>query len=981
MPDTIETLDRLRQALAGRYVIERELGRGGMAVVYLARDVKHDRAVAIKVVRAEIAATLGADRFLREIGIAAHLQHPNILTLIDSGEADGALYYVMPFVEGESLREQLRRPGRLSVTDSARILHDVLDALGYAHQQGVVHRDIKPDNVMLSGRHAFVMDFGVAKAASAAQAPADAGGTLTVLGVAIGTPAYMSPEQASGQATLDARSDLYSVGVMAYEMLAGTAPFSGENPQAIFAAQVTRTPEALASVRPDVPEPFARAIMRALEKNPADRPPSAEALLAEIEPYSTPSGTAARAAATLPRKTHARALALGAGALVLIAAAAGFWSGPGRRMREARWAREKGLPELLALGEAGEWDSAYILARRVEAAIPGDSLFNAMRPRFARRASLHTTPPGATVKWKEYSDPSSAWNLLGKTPLDSVLLPLSASGWIQPTRIQITAPGMRTLDLIWLPFGDSVHLDKDGDIPPEMVRVGGGTLNLEFTVGFTQLPSLRLSDFLMDRFEVTNSDFRKFVNGGGYRRRELWEFPFTKGGATIPWEEAMALMVDRTGRPGPASWEGGDFPEGQGDFPVGGVSWYEAAAYAKFVGKSLPTLWHWYRAATVQYAASVIPASNFSGNGPVKVGSRDDITAFGTYDMAGNVREWCLNASGADRFILGGGWNDQPYSFTDAFTQPPFDRSPTNGIRLVKYLQADSSFARASAPMHRSVRDYNKERPASAELVAAYRQAYEYDRSPLNPAMMEKVDEGEWTRELVSVDAAYPGDRLLIYLYLPKLGVKPYPAIIYYPGSNAIRDNAPKNLQWRSFNFMLKSGRAVIYPVYKGTYQRSDSLYSDVGDRSTFYRDHVVMWGKDLRRAIDYAETRPELGLDHLAYYGVSWGGQMGGLMPAIEPRIKVNVLYVAGLGLEETRPEVDPFNFLPQIKQPTLMLNGRYDFFFPIDAAQMPMFRNLGTPPDQKRHVIEDGSHFVPRAVLIQESLAWLDKYQPLPH
>ncbi len=972
----------LRLALAGRYAIERELGSGGMAIVYAARDLKHDRAVAIKVVRPEIALALGAGRFLREIGIAAHLQHPNVLTLIDSGDADGSLFYVMPLVEGESLRERLTRQGRFSVAATARILHDVLDALACAHQQGIVHRDIKPENVMLSGRHAFVMDFGVAKAASAAAAnDTGADRTLTALGLAIGTPAYMAPEQASGQTMIDARADLYSVAIVAYELLSGQTPFAGANPQAIFAAQVTRAPPPLALLRPDVPESFARAIMRCLEKDPADRLPSAEAFLAEVEPFSTPKGTTAGAATFPARRGRDRARAFGVGSLAFAALAAWLWFGPGQRMRDARWARERGMPQLLALGEAGAWDSAYVLARRVEAAIPGDSLFNAMRPRFARRANLRTDPPGATVTWKEYAAPESAWAPLGTTPLDSVLLPASASGFINPTRIRIEAPGRRTLDLVWLSFGDSTHLDRDDELPTEMVRVGGGTLDLQFTVGFAQMKPLELGDFLMDRFEVTNRDFKKFVDEGGYRRRELWEFPITNSGRAIPWQEAMALMMDRTGRPGPSGWEAGEFLEGQGNFPVGGVSWYEAAAYAKFVGKSLPTLWHWYRAASVQFAASIIPLSNFSGRGPTAVGSHAGISAFGTFDMAGNVREWCLNASGADRFILGGGWNDQPYQFTDAFTQPSLDRSPTNGIRLVKYLRADSNLARAGEPLHRVVRDYFKESPASDELVAAYRQMYEYDHTPLHATVMERVDEGEWMRELVSVDAAYAGDRLLLYLYLPKEGIKPYPAIIYFPGSNAIRDNAPRGLQWRSFSFMLKSGRAVIYPVYKGTYQRSDSLYSDIQDRSTFYRDHVVMWAKDLRRAIDYLETRPEVSTDRLAYYGVSWGGAMGGLMPALEPRIKVDVLYVAGLGPEATRPEVDPFNFLPRIRIPTLMLNGRYDFFFPVESAQMPMFQLLGTPPDQKRHVIEDGSHFVPRTRLIQESLAWLDKYQPLPH
>jgi pimeloyl-ACP methyl ester carboxylesterase len=181
------------------------------------------------------------------------------------------------------------------------------------------------------------------------------------------------------------------------------------------------------------------------------------------------------------------------------------------------------------------------------------------------------------------------------------------------------------------------------------------------------------------------------------------------------------------------------------------------------------------------------------------------------------------------------------------------------------------------------------------------------------------------------------------------------------------------------FDFIVKNGRAVLYPVYKGTYQRSDSLATDVPDSSNFYRDHVIMWAKDLRRAVDYAETRPELSTERLAYYGVSWGGALGGLLPAVEPRIKTIVLLVAGINFEGVRPEVDPVNFLPRITAPILMLNGRYDFFFPMETAQKPMVQLLGTPPDQKRYVVEDGSHYVPRTRQIQETLAWLDRYQPV--
>jgi dienelactone hydrolase len=987
----IDSAARLQAALADRYRIERELGRGGMAIVWLAHDIKHDRQVAIKVIRPELAASLGAERFLREIRIAAHLQHPHILTLIDSGEipaslVDGpaALYYVMPYVVGETLRERLTREKRLSPRDAARILQGVLDALVHAHRLGVVHRDIKPENIMLAERHALVMDFGVAKAARAAAETGPAESTVTTLGLAIGTPTYMAPEQAAGQTTIDARADLYALGVVAYEMLGGQPPFPGPTPQAILAAHVTQTPRPIALVRPELPAAFSAAIMRCLEKDPDRRWQSAEALLADLDAFATPSSgdAAVKQERLAGRSRTTRRWYLGTGTPLLLLGIAWLWLGPWKQTSERRWAREQAIPQLLALGDRGDWEAAYALAYKVDGILKGDSLFNALTPRFARRVNIRTEPTGAVVLRKAYAAPDSTWTRLGKTPLDSLVVSRSVA------RFRIEAPGRRSMDLVQGGYGfapnfgyggDVIRLDPDSALPREMIRVPGGDLSVFFP-GFEHVKQISLLDYLMDRFEVTNAEFKRFVDSGGYRRRELWEHPFVKQGRVIPWDQAIASMTDRTGRTGPSTWEAGDYPTGQENYPVGGLSWFEAAAFAKFARKALPTVAHWNHAASVYNSAWIVPLSNFSGQGAAPVGSNGGMSAYGHYDMAGNVREWCVNGSGNERFILGGGWNDQPYQFLDAYIQPPFDRSPTNGIRLVQPLAPDSNLALASGPLRRSFRDFLKERPAPDALFSVYLRMYEYDRTPLQPKVLEKVDEGDWVRELVRMDAAYANDSLLLYLYLPKSGAKPYPAVVYFPGSNAIRDQAPQNLQWRGINFIVKSGRAVLYPVYKGTYQRSDSLLTDVQDTSHFYRDHVIMWGKDLRRGIDYLETRPDISTTRLAFYGVSWGGAMGALMPAIEPRIKSNLLYVAGLNFEPARPEVDPINFLPRVTIPTLMLNGRYDFFFPVETSQVPMFRLLGSRADQKRHVVEDGSHFVDRTRLIQEVLAWLDKYQPLP-
>jgi serine/threonine protein kinase len=275
--------------LADRYTIERELGRGGMATVYLAPDDRHQRPVAVKVLRPDLAATLASERFLREIRIAANLQHPHIITLFDSGTHGAALYHVMPYVEGMSLRSRLAT-GPIPVPDVMRYLRDVFDALAYAHAHGVVHRDVKPENIMISARHALVVDFGIAKAMSAAAMAelSDDGETLTQVGTSLGTPAYMAPEQAAGDPNVNHAADLYAAGVVAYEMLAGRPPFGG-SPREVLAAHISQSPAPVGLAAPHAPPALAALVMRCLEKDPANRPASADDALASIEAMTSPN--------------------------------------------------------------------------------------------------------------------------------------------------------------------------------------------------------------------------------------------------------------------------------------------------------------------------------------------------------------------------------------------------------------------------------------------------------------------------------------------------------------------------------------------------------------------------------------------------------------------------------------------------------------------------------------------------------------------
>jgi eukaryotic-like serine/threonine-protein kinase len=439
----------------------------------------------------------------------------------------------------------------------------------------------------------------------------------------------------------------------------------------------------------------------------------------------------------------------------------------------------------------------------------------------------------------------------------------------------------------------------------------------------------------------------------------------------------MALFRDTTGRPGPSTWEQGDYPRGQEDFPVSGVSWYEAAAYAEFSGKTLPTIYHWTTAASPWGAASIVPASNFGRQGAARVASHRGVSWFGAYDMAGNLKEWCWNeADSGNRYVLGGAWDEPVYMFNNGDARSPFDRSANFGFRCAKYLSA-AAIDKAAAPVTQPIRDFSLEKPVSDELFRAYKSLYSYDKTPLRATVDFLEETDDWKGEKITFAAAYGNERVIAYLFLPKRSQPPFQTVVFFPGALAINLRSSANNPEMGFlDFVLKSGRAVMFPVYKGTYERGDDLKSDYANTTSSWRDHVIAWSKDLGRSIDYLETRPDIDRNKLAYEGVSWGGTMGSILPAVEDRIKVCVLIVGGFYLQRALPEVDGLNFAPRVKVPVLMLNGRFDFLNPEETSQLPMFRLLGTAREHKERVVYETGHTIPRNEMIKQTLDWLDRY-----
>ena len=558
---------------------------------------------------------------------------------------------------------------------------------------------------------------------------------------------------------------------------------------------------------------------------------------------------------------------------------------------------------------------------------------------------------------------------LGRTPLSDIRI---GKAW---HAIRISKPGYVPWNAFdgppteWL----KLPLYRESDVPAGMVPVADVAVELGWPL--KEVPVKTLDYFLIDRFEVTNAEYKKFVDAGGYQRTEYWKEPFIGIDGEVSWEKAMDRLRDATGRPGPATWEAGTYPSGREQHPVAGVSWYEATAYARFVGKSLPTVYHWTGAAQTYLLSEFARGSNFDGTQAREVGRPEGFSGFGTYDMAGNVKEWCWNESRGDRrFILGGGFGEPSYMFLTADAQSPWDRRPNFGFRCAKYLKPIS--AEFSAKLDPPLRDYWKEKPVPDSVFEAFRGLYAYDKTDLDAKLLATRQGEAWTEEVISIAAAYGNERVPVHLYLPRGYPPPYQAVVYYPGGNGYwLDEFDSSIFEYVWNFLPKTGRAVVYPVYRGMFERNDGMKD--GGAPAARRDRTIMQAKDLARTLDYLGTRNDIDSSKLAYSGFSAGAATGPILLAIQPRFQAAILTSGGFWFRHPLPEIDCINFVTRVKIPILMINGRWDTVFPGDTSQQPFFQLLGAPSKQKKHVVFEAGHGdLPRREYIRETLDWLDKY-----
>lgn len=640
-----------------------------------------------------------------------------------------------------------------------------------------------------------------------------------------------------------------------------------------------------------------------------------------------------------------------------------------------------GFKRIEALIDKEEYIEAFGIAMDYYEKLPKDSLILNKLNQTSIETDIRSNPEGAEVYYKDID--SDEWEFLGETPLFTRMPGTfsSARGYIN---FKITKEGYADYVLLTtVGVINRLSLRKErnyfeltplSEAKSNMVRIPGGNTRL-FVAELGDLNVVDLKSYWIDKFEVTNTEYQNFINAGGYKNKIYWDKIIGEDGESINWEDAMELFVDQSGLHGPSTWSNGTYQANQENHPVMGVSWYEAKAYAKWAGKSLPTIYHWYKAAMRWGESSVIsPRSNFSG-APSEVGKYNVLSYFGCFDMAGNAREWGTNPhKNGNRSIMGGGYNDEAYFFTDNFSQHPINRYKTNGFRCVIISDEETNLSSSDTLIQTFTRDFYSFKPISDEVFNIYNGMFKYDKIPLNEKVVaDKIDINEvWYKKVVEINAAYGQERLPLNVFIPKNESPPFKTIVYVPGSNSITTRNSKNLTAENFGFLMRSGYALIMPIFMGTYERRYPEFPNyVENDSKIYADQMIMMVKDYSRAIDYVEAQDDF-INEVYYYGISWGGMLGPLFLANEDRIKKAVWQVAGLGARETRPEASPLTFLSRINKPVLMLNGIYDQYFPFETSQKPMYDLLSLREPMKKMVTYNSAHSPPWSQTSKEILNW---------
>jgi serine/threonine protein kinase/tetratricopeptide (TPR) repeat protein len=990
----------------GPYKLVERLGEGTFGAVFMAeqRDSLR-RSVAIKIIKPGMDSREIIARFEAERQALAVMNHPNIARVFGAGATpSGRPYFAMELVKGLPVTDYCDHK-KLTTERRLALFIGVCQAVQHAHQKGIIHRDLKPSNILVAETDdtpcAKVIDFGIAKAL---HQPLTEHTLVTHPGQRLGTPIYMSPEQADPKCPdIDTRSDIYSLGVVLYELLTGSTPvdrtrFKNATPEdftRIICEEEPPRPSTRISSLGDTAREVCRhrqtepkklsalmrrdldwIVMKCLEKDRSRRYDTASALARDIQRYldhqpveATPP-SAWYSFRKFARRNQRR-IRIATVALLLL----GLVIFGGRRLQvlaeqnaseEAKTTAHEWIGEAERHLEGDRIVEAFKLLQDAADVLPGDPKIQQLMPQASSTWTFDIHPPDAIICVRPCGSDGADWQPLvpepRKLPKVEHVWKVERSGCA--TAMGCSGPGDVHLKISLAPVAPT---DEPGR---NMVRI-------TFTT-----PSGEDYTTLVDSCEVSNGQFAQFVANGGYQREDFWRHlaPYLFDGKEVTFEELMSHFRDKSGQFGPRTWEDGSYPAGQADYPVRGISWYEAAAYAKSVTKLLPTIHDWERAACFDQADQLAFRSNLGSTGPAPVGRLETLNSLGLFDMAGNVKEWCRNATvDGSRAIRGGGWLDHLYIFRSIEIDSPWSRPEDVGFRCVRYPEPLPG--EEGGPFVVDVPTPPGEvKKEPLEEFERIRKFFLVDQgASLNQKTVRAEDSAFYRHEVIEINAAYGNERFQVHLLLPtssETKTQRLHPIVYHPGNGVkrIRQFSTSHGDFAIAAALVRSGRAVCFPVYQGTFERSG--VNDAADTGQKKRDLEIQGTKDLIQAVNYLATRPDMDMGRLTYLGWSWGGNVATRMVTVEDRFRACIIMGGGLQ-PSGYTELDGRTYAPYVAIPVLMLGGTMDTVVSFQARQLPLLKALEACPDKTLEEFES-HHSLPLEEAIPKIGAWLDERFP---
>ena len=653
------------------------------------------------------------------------------------------------------------------------------------------------------------------------------------------------------------------------------------------------------------------------------------------------------------------------------------------------WVNNFMLPQVQDFISKDDNVAAWLTSSRINSFAPFFSTISGEDDDISALASIRTQQDGVSVSWKAYGQVDD-WRFLGKTPLKPTRLPrgilkfkLEKEGY-ETTYFSSSNPSLKFYNSPFDPGWnlEPINLQPQGSVPNGMIYIQGG--NFVPALTGSGVDPVFLHPFYIDKFEVTNKDYKEFLDAGGYSNSQYWvEMDFIKDGIALSFEEAKKMMVDSTGMTGPAGWEVGTYLQGTENYPVTGISWYEALAFARYKGNILPPMYHWAKAAfppdeiVSPISPKLLKRANFSKEKITNVGQGEG--AYGTFDMAGNAKEWVWNIFGGRGLTLGGAFDEPTYLASQTAPEPRMNRSLKNGFRTVRLINPRDLNPFGDPIETQAPRDLSYYKPMSEEVFNVYARSYQVSSSrPKHTEVYIDDSHPVWIKEKISLDVGYNNETMDVLIFKPKNSFGPSSPVIIHPGANyyttppEIDDVNPGEF---SLDFLIKSGKTLVWPAWKGSLNRMPENRSSNEDTLRQFRSQFIAWVDDTDKTLDYLETRSDIDSNNIFYLGMSYGALFNTHTLLFEDRYKGAILYVGG-AFPTYPPLVDGINHLPRIKTPFLMLNGEQDYLVPKSAANF-FFQSTGTPSEDKKIIFYDSGHWpLPRNQMIKETLSFIDQY-----